>query len=142
MDSFFGIGPLELILVVVLALILLGPDRLPGAMRDGAKYMRQFQLWFGQIQSQYSEELKMLDDINPKRMINEMLDPNQLLKPLPPSAQVSPSSPPAPPVNAEPSNTILPPSPAAAPAGSAPGAVSSPEQQPLSAPDQAAEDAQ
>ena len=34
MDSFFGIGVMELFVIAVIALVVLGPERLPGAMRS------------------------------------------------------------------------------------------------------------
>ena len=41
--NFFGIGPLELIFVLVLALLVLGPNRMVDAARTLGKYVREFQ---------------------------------------------------------------------------------------------------
>ena len=76
MDSFFGIGLFELVMIAVVALIVLGPERLPGAMREVAKWMRQLRNLSSEFQSQFSEEFKMLDELNPRRIINEAIDPN------------------------------------------------------------------
>jgi sec-independent protein translocase protein TatB len=76
MDSFFGIGLFELIMIAVVALLVLGPERLPGAMREVAKWMRQLRNLSNEFQSQFSEEFKMLDELNPRRIINEVIDPN------------------------------------------------------------------
>jgi sec-independent protein translocase protein TatB len=76
MDSFFGIGIFELVMIAVIALLVLGPERLPGAMREVAKYMRQLRNVSSEFQSQFSDELKMLDEMNPRRIINDVLDPN------------------------------------------------------------------
>lgn len=76
MDSFFGIGLFELVMIAVVALLVLGPERLPGAMREVAKWMRQLRNLSSEFQSQFSEEFKMLDEINPRRIINEAIDPN------------------------------------------------------------------
>jgi sec-independent protein translocase protein TatB len=125
MDSFFGIGMFELVMIAVIALIVLGPERLPGAMREVGKYARQLRDVSNEFQSQFSEELKVLDEINPKRMLNEVMDP----KSAPPASQpvappaappawpaathppkpAAPAAPPPPIPNAEPSNSILPP---------------------------------
>jgi len=75
MDSFFGIGLFELVLIAVIALVVLGPERLPGAMREVAKYMRQLRQISGEFQSQFSEELQLLDEINPKRIIDDAIKP-------------------------------------------------------------------
>jgi sec-independent protein translocase protein TatB len=76
MDSFFGIGIFELVMIAVVALLVLGPERLPGAMREVAKYMRQLRNISNEFQSQFGEELKVLDEINPRRILNEAIDPN------------------------------------------------------------------
>jgi sec-independent protein translocase protein TatB len=139
MDSFFGIGLFELVMIAVIALLVLGPERLPGAMREVAKYMRQLRNISNEFQSQFSEELKMLDEINPRRIINEAIDPNSpaansakppvqaattkaatvakpaaaaAAKPVAAKTITPPAAPAAPPAiaNGEPTNTILPPS--------------------------------
>lgn len=77
MDSFFGIGIFELFLIAVIALVVLGPERLPGAMREVAKYMRQIRDIGSEFSSQFSEEIKMLEEMDPRRMINDVLDPSK-----------------------------------------------------------------
>jgi sec-independent protein translocase protein TatA len=42
MPGFSGIGPMELILVLVIALIVLGPKRLPEVGRSLGRGMREF----------------------------------------------------------------------------------------------------
>lgn len=164
MDSFFGIGLFELVMIAVVALLVLGPERLPGAMREVAKWVRQLRNLTSDLQSQFSEEFELLDEMNPRRLINEALDPNApSAKARPPAkpggAATGPAAarPPAakPPVpaprpatvaasaaastgaaivNGEPENTILPPS--AAGAGTTPQAAA--EQAPPVSPADAA----
>jgi sec-independent protein translocase protein TatB len=134
MDSFFGIGMFELVMIAIIALVVLGPERLPGAMREVAKYMRQLRQVSSDFQSQFSDELKVLDEINPRKLLNDAMDPNP--RPTQPSAPpvgrtpVAPAAPPRPapvtPVPPSPSvtdtensNTILPPPPAAPPTATA-----------------------
>ncbi len=74
MDSFFGIGLPELFFIAVLALIFLGPERLPSTLRQIAKawgYMRNLGR---ELTSQFSEEFKALEDLNPRKILNEMAD--------------------------------------------------------------------
>jgi sec-independent protein translocase protein TatB len=99
MDSFFGIGLFELVMIAVVALLVLGPERLPGTMREVAKWMRQLRNLSSEFQSQFSEEFKMLDEINPRRIINEALDPNAQPKP-PAQAAQQPAKPAAKPLAA------------------------------------------
>ena len=121
MDSFFGIGMFELIMIAVIALLVMGPERLPSAMREMAKYMRQLRNISNEFQSQFSEELKLLDEINPKRILNEVMDPNAPTAAKPPAPKPAPTTPkpvttqppkpapkPAPPDTAG-DNSILPP---------------------------------
>jgi sec-independent protein translocase protein TatB len=141
MDSFFGIGLFELVLIAVIALVVLGPERLPGAMREVAKYMRQLRQISGEFQSQFSEELQLLDEINPKRIIDDAIKPppakpagQQPLKPTTPPARPAakpqpqpaadqpPQPQPAPP-GGDAEHSIMPPPPTAsntAPAASVP----------------------
>ena len=74
MNSIFGIGPLELFFIAILALVILGPERLPGVIREGAKYFRMLRNMSGELTSQFSEELKALDEINPQKIMNEMME--------------------------------------------------------------------
>lgn len=132
MDSFFGIGMFELIMIAVIALLVLGPERLPKAMREVAGWLKQLRNMSNEFQSQFSDELKMLDELNPRRILNEALDPNaKPAQPAAPAKPVTPAKPaaiagaaagsvappaapvvePAPPPipNAETTHTILPP---------------------------------
>lgn len=89
MDGIFGIGPLELILIAIIALIVLGPERLPSVMREGARYIREIRKLGNELTSQFSDELKVLDEMNPRRLINEALEPkhDDTSRPAPAPAQ-------------------------------------------------------
>lgn len=89
MDSFFGIGLMELFVIAVIALIVLGPERLPGAMRSVANFMRQIREIGSEFTSQFSEEIKMIEEMDPRRMINEVLDPSKT----PPPSKPQPTKP-------------------------------------------------
>ena len=94
MDSFFGIGLFELFMIAIIALVVMGPERLPGAMREVAKYMKQLRSISHEFQSQFSEELKMLEEIDPRRILNEAIDPNSPASTTAakPPAQVAPAA--------------------------------------------------
>lgn len=91
MDSFFGIGVFELFLIAVIALVVMGPERLPGAMRTLAGYIRQIRTIGSEFTSQFSEEIKMLEEMDPRRIVNEVLDPAKA----PPPANKTPLAKPA-----------------------------------------------
>lgn len=133
MDSFFGIGIFELVMIAIIALVVLGPERLPGAMREVAKYMRQLRNISSEFQSQFSEELQMLDEINPKRILSDAMTPPakpQTQPPPKPAAQTAkpvtrPAQPPAA-KKAEADNSMLPPAASSQPAAAQNGAASPP----------------
>lgn len=72
--SFFGIGLPELIFIAIIALIVLGPERLPGTMREIAKMWGYVRNLTRELTSQFGDELKALDDINPQKLMREMID--------------------------------------------------------------------
>ena len=145
MDSFFGIGLFELVLIAIIALVVMGPERLPGAMREVAKYMRQLRQVSNEFQSQFSEELQLLDEINPKRILNDTINPPPPKQPLKPPTAKSAAQPgratlptaatttaaaatAVAATGAEPVNSILPPKPApAAPQAAAQNGAALPE---------------
>ncbi|MFV8819063.1 Sec-independent protein translocase protein TatB [Haliea sp. E17] len=53
----FDIGFAELIIVAVVGLLVIGPERLPGAIRTGAAWWSRFRRGFNQIKSEVEREL-------------------------------------------------------------------------------------
>ncbi len=53
----FNVGPLELMVLAVIGLIVLGPDRLPGLARDAARLLRQLRDMATGARQQLREEL-------------------------------------------------------------------------------------
>jgi sec-independent protein translocase protein TatB len=74
MDSFFGIGIAELFFIAIIALVVLGPERLPGAIREVMKVIRQVRSLTTDLTSQFSEEMKAFDDINPQNILRELTE--------------------------------------------------------------------
>lgn len=56
--NLFGIGPGELILILILAFIIFGPERLPEVGRTLGKAMREFRSVSDELTSQFREELE------------------------------------------------------------------------------------
>src|SRR5512135_1170110 len=56
----FGIGPLEIALIVLIAFIVLGPDRIPGTMRQLGKWTRQLRETVNNITRDYNTEIREL----------------------------------------------------------------------------------
>lgn len=74
MDNILGIGLAELFFIAVIALIVLGPERLPGTLRQIAKYWGYARNLGRELTSQFSEEFKALEDLNPRKILSEMAD--------------------------------------------------------------------
>ncbi len=55
--TLFGIGPLELVVILILALIFLGPEELPVVARKMAKLLRDLQALSTELTEQVREEL-------------------------------------------------------------------------------------
>jgi sec-independent protein translocase protein TatB len=53
----FNIGPMELLVLVVVGLIVLGPDRLPGLARDAARMLRTLREMANGARTQLRDEL-------------------------------------------------------------------------------------
>ncbi len=56
----FGIGPLEIVLVVLIAFIVLGPERIPEVMRQLGKWTRQLRETVNNITRDYNTEIREL----------------------------------------------------------------------------------
>lgn len=63
----FDIGFLELAIIAGIALIILGPERLPGAARTVGRYVGQARRMVGNFQRQIEQEIR-LDELNKKIM--------------------------------------------------------------------------
>ncbi len=62
----FGIGLPELILILALALIVVGPDKLPDLARSVAKGVMDLKKTANQLKESLSEQGNPLDDIKPE----------------------------------------------------------------------------
>lgn len=78
------IGFLELLLVGVVALIVLGPDKLPGAIRGTVKTVRSIRSTFTGIKSEVGEQLRVHELHENLRKAEELG-----MKDLPPHLQAS-----------------------------------------------------
>ena len=57
----FGIGFTELLLISIVAILFLGPDKLPQALVDMAKFIKKIKITVGDAKSSLEEELKIAD---------------------------------------------------------------------------------
>ncbi len=119
MDSFFGIGPMELVFILIFALIFLGPERLPQVLREVVVFLRKVRALSDEITSQLNQELgdlQELRDLDPRRPLQDTLrsvtHPPETRPPRSrpaPSGSSGPSAQEGPPPPEDPGRTIAPP---------------------------------
>ncbi|HKZ44823.1 MAG TPA: twin-arginine translocase TatA/TatE family subunit [Anaerolineales bacterium] len=63
MDSIFGIGMNELIIVFLLAGIILGPERLSKMAREAGKLIRNVKNYFKALNDELKSELDIVEEI-------------------------------------------------------------------------------
>lgn len=83
----FGVGVPEMIVILVVALIFLGPERLPEAARSVGTWVREIRALTGEAMSVWQETLQVGDEIK-----------STVSSALPPATPLSPSRIPPPPV--------------------------------------------
>ncbi|MBD1551854.1 Sec-independent protein translocase protein TatB [Pseudomonas typographi] len=121
----FGISFSELLLVGLVALVVLGPERLPGAARTAGLWIGRLKRSFNSIKTEIEREIGA-DEIR-RQLHNEhilsleqearkILNPELEHKPVPPVAQEPPPAPPAAEGTAAPEQAKLPLAPAPTPA--------------------------
>jgi len=59
----FGIGGNELIVIIVLAGIILGPERLARSAREIGKFVRNAKAYFTSLSSELRAELDVIDEL-------------------------------------------------------------------------------
>ena len=70
--NFFGIGEHELLIIALLAIIMLGPQRLAKVARKTGKLVRDLKAYFSALTDELNSELEILDELNEiKRDLNK-----------------------------------------------------------------------
>lgn len=59
----FGIGGNELIVILLLAAIVLGPERLARSAREIGRFVRNVKAYFSSLSSELKAELDVLDEL-------------------------------------------------------------------------------
>jgi sec-independent protein translocase protein TatB len=76
---FFDLSPLEIVVLVGLAIVLFGPDKLPQAAANAARLLRQIRAFGENARADLRNELGPefngldLDDLNPKTFVRKNL---------------------------------------------------------------------
>ena len=62
MNGVFGVGPFEMLLIAVLALIFIGPQKLPATIAQVMRTIRELRSYAMNVQQEFHEELQGLRD--------------------------------------------------------------------------------
>jgi sec-independent protein translocase protein TatB len=71
--DFLGIGPLELIVVLVIALIVVGPERLPELARSVGKTMRDIRAMSQGLMAEWQREIESVAEVDPGEDLRKTL---------------------------------------------------------------------
>jgi sec-independent protein translocase protein TatB len=63
MDSLFGIGGNELLVILVLAAVVLGPERMARTAREIGRFVRNVKSYLSSFSSELKAELDILDEV-------------------------------------------------------------------------------
>lgn len=77
----FGLGFTEIVVIAIIAILFLGPDKLPSAMVDIAKFFRQVKDSVSSVKDSFEEEMN-ISDIKKEAMAykKELLDTSENIK--------------------------------------------------------------
>lgn len=64
MDSLFGIGGNELLVILVLAAVVLGPERMARTAREIGRFVRNVKSYLSSFSSELKAELDILDEVD------------------------------------------------------------------------------
>lgn len=64
--NFLGMGPLELLLILALALIVFGPDKLPDIARQLGRSLGEFRRMSSEVRAELTRNLQLDEDV-PRR---------------------------------------------------------------------------
>ena len=77
----FGLGFTEIVVIAIIAILFLGPDKLPSAMVDIAKFFRQVKNSVSSVKDSFEEEMH-ISDIKKEAMAykKELMDTSENIK--------------------------------------------------------------
>lgn len=75
---FFGLDPEKIVLLVIIAAVVLGPERLPGLARQAARFVARAREWTSDAKSRVREE--MGDDVDWRQLDPRQYDPRRIVR--------------------------------------------------------------
>jgi Tat protein translocase TatB subunit len=77
----FGIGTGELIFILIVAILVFGPKRLPELAKNAGKFMADVKKATGDLKKNFEEEVGIdsVDDLNPRKLAQRYLEGDDLI---------------------------------------------------------------
>lgn len=73
----FSIGFIELLMVAVVGLLVFGPDKLPGVVREASMWVNRFKRYASEVRRDFEEQV---DDLENDAALASMRDGRKLLE--------------------------------------------------------------
>jgi Tat protein translocase TatB subunit len=83
--NFLGMGPLELLLIMALALIVFGPDKLPDIARQLGRTIGEFRRMSSDVRTELQRNLQLDEDVSHRPGHRPGATPPSYTPPSPPS---------------------------------------------------------
>ncbi|MCS7221237.1 MAG: Sec-independent protein translocase protein TatB [Anaerolineae bacterium] len=91
--NIFGVGPWEVVLIAILALIFIGPEKLPEIMRQIGRVVGELRRMSSEITREFQEELAPLQEIQSELTGTLKTGQKAAEKPQPPTTAIRPAPP-------------------------------------------------
>ncbi|NLG71240.1 MAG: twin-arginine translocase subunit TatB [Chloroflexi bacterium] len=70
----FGFGTTEVLVIALLAVVVLGPERMVRVMREIGKFIRNLKAYFSTLSDELKSELDLMDELKEINKLKQDLD--------------------------------------------------------------------
>lgn len=70
----FGFGSTEVLVIALLAVVVLGPERMVRVMREIGKFIRNLKAYFSTLSDELKSELDLMDELKEINKLKQDLD--------------------------------------------------------------------
>ena len=70
----FGFGTTEVLVIALLAVVVLGPERMVRVMREIGKFIRNLKAYFSTLSDELKSELELMDELKEINKLKQDLD--------------------------------------------------------------------
>lgn len=70
----FGFGTMEVLVIALLAVVVLGPERMVRVLRELGKFIRSLKAYFSTLSDELKSELDLMDELKEINKLKQDLD--------------------------------------------------------------------